>query len=139
MVSPTITIPENVVVYELRREETGILSILKGGEVIETFEPNQEEDARERLKELTIVGRKGTLSAWLNEGWRVSKKGNEHKDWDRFHLVVYKKNDKWTGRLTDIITKRCMYAKSGYATHTEVKIAAFDAATSWRKKLNQTR
>ena len=58
--------------YELTQDETGIWSILKGDEVIETFEPNQEEDARERLKELMSAARKVSLSVWLNEGWRVS-------------------------------------------------------------------
>lgn len=125
--------------YHLRQEETGIWSILKGDEVIETFEPNQEEVARERLKKLARAARQVTLSVWLKEGWRVSKNMNEHKDWDRFHVVVFKKNDKWTGKLTDIITKRYVYAKGDYATPIEVKRAAFDAATCWKKKLNQKR
>lgn len=120
-------------VYELRREETGIWSILKSGEVLETFEPNQKERAQERFRELMKLAE----SVWLKEGWRVSKKGNENKNWDRFHVVVFKKNDKWTGMLTDNITGQSVNAKREYPTSEEVKIAAFYAAISWEEKLNQ--
>ena len=121
---------EDVMVYKLKKEETGILSILKCGELYRTFEPNEKEEAQKEMKKL-VKSHQDKLSIWLREGWQVSKKGNEYKEWEGFHLVVFKKNDKWAGILTDNINKRCKYAKRDYTTSEEVKKAAFDFATCW--------
>jgi hypothetical protein len=61
-------------------------------------------------------------------GWSTTRNGSEKiRTRDGFRVLVFERDDAWSGLVEDTATGRKVWARRRYGTPIEVKVAAFDA------------